>query len=235
VKRSFPAVWRYLAVNLIVAASISAAPVACSSSGSFADLLDTNDDGGCYIADKLFSGFSFQSSATGSSIALAADQFTFTTVANAPSALGFQFAGAIGALQNSSMRVDIGWLITGPGIRSDHLLFAASAFGTGTARIDETYCRGGAVEDCPPEDTRQLSVFTGQNLGTKLVDSALFAPVNVFGVSKTITVTAGPLSFANISNVTQTVDQVPQVPEPATTLFIGTGLLSVWMMRRRRP
>src|SRR5687767_1600397 len=97
-KRPFPAVSRYFALALLATASASAVPIACPESGSYADLSATNVDGGCFVGDKVFSDFTFASSAAGALAALAEDQVGYVTVANAPLAIGFQFAGAIGAL-----------------------------------------------------------------------------------------------------------------------------------------
>jgi hypothetical protein len=232
-KRLFPIVLRCFSLGLLAAGCAPAVPIACPSSGSFADLEATNADGGCLVGDKVFSDFTFDSSATGSLIALSETQFTYVTVVNAPSAIGFQFASAIGALPNSSMSIMIGWLVTSPNtdIQSNHLGFTASSFGNASASVQETYCKGGPVTGCLPANTSELSVFTGQG-GTQLVDSDEFDPVAVLGIAKTIDVTAGNFSFANITNITQTVDQLAEIPEPATAMVMGCGLLALSLMRR---
>jgi hypothetical protein len=235
VKRPFPDVLRYFVLGLAAAGWAAAAPIACPSSGSFADLRATNIEGGCLVGDKVFSEFTFSSSATGVSTALLEDQFPYLTVVNVPSAIGFQFAAAIAALPSSSMTITIGWLVTGPNIKSNHLNFTASIFDNARARIDETYCKGGPVAGCAPIDTGQLSVFTGQGLGTQLIDSDEFDPVGVLGVVKTISVEAGPASFAIITDIAQTVDQLSQVPEPATSIAVIGGLFALALARRRRP
>ncbi len=232
-KRRFPAVLQYLTVCLLATGCASAVPIACPTTGSFETLVGTNTDGGCFVGDKLFSEFTY-SSAAGASSGLQPDQLTYTTVVNAPVAIGFQFSGPIGTIPNPSMTISIGWIVTGPAIRSVHLGFTGSFFGNSSARVDETYCKGGAVEGCEPANTGNLSVFTDQS-GTQLVDQIQFAPVGILGVEKTITVTSsGGASFANISEILQTVDQVPSVPEPATTLVVSSGLLALCAVRRRR-
>jgi hypothetical protein len=216
----------------VTAGLASAVPTGCLPSGSFADLLATNADGGCFIADKLYSSFTFSANATGSSIALTADQFDYTAVANPPAAVGFQFAFALGALQNSSNTVEIGWIVASPSpsIVSDHLGFTATAINNASATIDETFCLGGPVAGCAAANTGQLNVFTGPAIGTRLADSTSFSVVDTLGVFKTIEVTAGAASFANISSMTQTVDQLP---EPGTGIVLISGLVVLGLIRRR--
>src|ERR1700694_4635153 len=97
----------YTLLSVFAAVNIQAAPVPCPTSGtgpsgapSYADLMATNAGGGCFIADKVFSSFTFLASQAGGAATLSPTNVTYTLDNNAtPGGLiGFEFDLALGVL-----------------------------------------------------------------------------------------------------------------------------------------
>jgi hypothetical protein len=219
----------------LFAVHASAAPIACAASGSFANLMATNAAGGCYVEDQLFSQFTYLSSASGLGVSpVTANNFSYSTIANAPDAVGFHFDFVLTALPNTSGNISIGWLVTGSNIVSSHLLLNATATGTAVAIAQTSVCTGGAVAGCPVGSLHQLDAYKGF-IGTDLQDAEFFSPVQVLGVSTNISVVAAPGASATITGLTQTIDPPASLPEPASLAMTGGALVSLVFIRRRRP
>jgi hypothetical protein len=215
-------------LGLVAGTLAHASVVPCATSGSFADLIATNASGGCTIADKLFSEFSYQSTASPGAVGVEAGSFGYNVVADPPIEVGFQFAFGLTALPGQNLDILIGWKVTGPHITSNHMVMNALALGNASATVSETYCPGGILVSCPNGLEYLSTYFTPA--GIQLGDSDHFDPVNTLQVLKDINVTAGAGGFAHISALRQTVDQAP---EPATLALAGFSLLGLVVLNRR--
>src|SRR5688572_30358295 len=134
----------------LLAANATAAPVTCAANGSYASLMATNAAGGCFVEDQLFSNFTYLSGASGAGVApVTASNFLYSIIANAPTAVGFQFGFTLTALPGTSGNISLGWLAQGDNIVSNHLVLNAVTSGNAVAIAQTTYCKGGPVAGCP--------------------------------------------------------------------------------------
>jgi hypothetical protein len=238
-------------VFLLLAVNSWGVPIACPITGTYQTLLGTNADGGCIINDKLFSLFSLSAAATGGATAITASQMVYTVVNNFPIDIGFTFTiSGLAASSGQSNDVAISYLVAMlpgllPQIISGHLAMTAATTGTGIANIGEVLNIGCGTSICPDVPgvsfAQALSTVVGggndktndayqwAQLGP--LDKKPFVPVSQVFITKDINVLGGSNGFASISIVQNTVDQVP---EPITFSLLGSGLLLVGFLRRRR-
>src|SRR5436853_4598310 len=196
-----------LVVFLVTASSVMGAPVPCPSTGSgaggaatYQDLLNTNAGGGCFIADKVFSSFTFVGNATGGATPLTASQMSYlidnlVPIAGGTVLVGFEFSMSLNATAGTSNDIHITYnvqQVTGiADITSVHNLLTGIGTGGGVASVAEVWCTGlNLTGTCNPLNT--------SNPGSPHND-ATFAGISQLSISKDINVTAGPNGFASIS------------------------------------
>jgi hypothetical protein len=192
--------------------------------------------GGCTIGDKTFSNFNFSSVAVtdanvivtpGQNILTQGD-IGFGLTINGLTAIG---PGSTDLLLKYTVSVDdpTDFLIS-----DAHLAFTGGAFGPGgLAVVTETLC--------PPNQAcinKILKVFDAPT-AAQVSDVANFNGVPTLNISKDMQVFAlGAGNFASISGVDQTFTQLGvtqhSVPEPSSLLLLGSGLLGLAVVARRK-
>lgn len=204
---------------LLAASSVAMAAPACVN-GSVASYVALGDEG-CTIGDKLFSSFAVTNQSA----------WVNVTVLNPdPYHMGFQFGGVFLANAGepfiASMSYDVS-VIGGGNLIHDMELHVG---GVGFIPPGVLFTVG---EDILAADNSVLALLEVGNSGGVVVmrDRATFGPVNFINVNKDITIVNPSTQLFNFSEMTQIVSQVP---EPATSLIFGTGLLALVALRRTR-
>lgn len=190
---------------------------------------------GCSVGDEVaFNGFTFAvTSAGGGATPIAASDIVITpTAAGFASSLTFASTG-FSVTGAEFVTYQIGYTIDPHPILSgfEDVLDASSPVFPGLASITTDLCVGAAFTGTSclfPGVPDAVQVFHN-GIVTQLVDSTTFTPVALLGVLNTIELQANGAS-ADFDSVTNTVTIVP---EPATFLLIGSGLLCSRLLRRR--
>jgi hypothetical protein len=207
----------YTLLSVFTAVNMQAAPVPCPTSGSgpngapsYADLMATNAGGGCFIADKVFSSFTFLANQTGGAATVSATNLVYTIDSNIGTTglIGFEFALALSAAGVQSNDVKISYNVNQVDdvaeITSLHLLETGNASGGGTAVLGETYCLGAF------NNTGCASSGTLSTAATNPHQDVFFSAVSKLSITVNILVAGnGAGGSAAISGVRNAVDESP--------------------------
>lgn len=226
---------------LICAVALSAplawsATVTCGDNVSLTTYLVSGYS--CQIGDKIFSNFTYTSSAFGGALAVPAAGVTVDTLGPAGSGaslantnIGLQFNAGWNAGAGATTDSAIGFTVTvvgGATILEDFGLAQTSGVTpNGSASVVENGC---GPAPCTPS---QLAVMTFDFGGsdTQRTADTMFTPLGSVQVEKDISVTGGTTGSAQLSLV---ADTFSQVPEPVSVSLLGGGLALLGISRWRR-
>jgi len=201
----------------------------CPGNGSTIADIQALSDGSCYINDKLFSGFEV----TGD---LHSSDFTIAQIFdNPPAEIGFQWQLSLSAGPGQHFDVSLSYIVATlsglPLIDDADLVIAGSYTYPGFATVGENVCPGyNYIGGCSPP--LYMNAYFGP-VTQQTSDHVDFAPVSVVAIEKDIAVNGGADGFADLSLLTQTVSQTG-IPEPLSLLLMGSGLLALGVIRKRK-
>jgi len=189
----------------------------------------------CTIDDKTFSNFSYPSSASGGAALIPPSGVAVVPVTTLHNP-GFLFSSGFGVISNQTQDEFFGFTVRvnsgGNAIDDITLLQLGSGFtGTGSASIAETVCLGDTFADGCLHGTIASLLTVDNSTLVKLSDHITFAPVRVIDVVKDLELFGGPSGSAFVSGVE---NQFSEVPEPSTLLMLGTGIVGLTGILRRK-
>lgn len=190
----------------------------------------------CGINDKTFSNFVYSYDSNPPSFGIPAGG-VFVTPITTSGDPGLQFSAgwfastSSGIIQeDSAIQYSVHVNPGGLPITDVSLSIGGIAWtGTGAVVVDETVCLGAMLPSCSGGEEATLSVFDSSG-GVKLFDSMTFSGVTEVDVQKDIEIEAGTNGSASLSLVT---NQFSEVPEPASLMLFGSGVLALAGVLRR--
>ena len=186
----------------------------------------------CQTGNLFFNGFGYTGTGIPSALAIPASAVTVTPVTTDGSE-GFTFSASwnVSTVSGSSTSQvsTITFVVATPvpAITELHLFFDGTHAQTGRDITTENFCLNGSLQSCAAGNSGQISVTDPP---PSFSNSAFFASVQSISVSDTISVVSNGNGTAATGNVTSTFD----TPEPWTCVLMGSGLLGLGMLRRRR-
>jgi hypothetical protein len=224
----------FLALPLAVLSAGQAEADTCPSGGdtTYATYLALGA-GGCTIGDKTFFGFTHGGDVAASDIDV--------SIVNDGTNFGFVFQMPLAVIGGSGVGTtvaDVGLtynvrVTDGSALITDVTVLQTSfTSGSAFATVSETVCIGSTLPGCEGGIIASLDTSDADPF-----DQIEFAPVSVVGLLKDFVVAAsncpnGGCNFASLSIVQNTVSQT--VPEPSTLLLIGSALVGVATLSRKK-
>jgi hypothetical protein len=191
----------------------------------------------CGIDDKTFSNFMYAGTANPPFFGIPAGSVAVSPI-TIPRDPGLQFSAgwfastSSGIVQEDSLlQYAVNVNPGGSPITDVSLSIGGVAWsGTGAVIVAETVCLDAMLPACSGGTVKTLSVFDSSS-GSQLFNSVTFPGVSEVDVQKDIQVQAGTDGSAALSLVT---NQFSEVPEPGSIMLLGSGILSLASVLRRR-
>ncbi|MBV8357953.1 MAG: hypothetical protein JO189_08460 [Deltaproteobacteria bacterium] len=241
--RNFLGLPTWLLLSIAAVPGAIAAPIACPTTGTYQDLLNSNAGGGCTLsvgggASLTFLDFAYTPSGvdtpTAAGMSYALDN---PGVDQGVPIFGFEFRPGLSVTGTAVQTIALSYLVvpSGTAITSAHLAQTATASGGGVGQVSENlmFCIAGDPNNtsgmCRTFGGNPLTVSTSGSSS----DVANFGAWTSMTVAKTIMASSG--SAGGTAAITQVRDSVDLVtPEPTAYGLLGMGLLVAGYFARHR-
>ena len=229
---------------MAMAGALSANPLCTANSMAYYMANYTDANTACQVGDKLFFGFNYSVTARGTT-GPTNTQVTVTGDSSNPNEPGLVFASSGWSVSGNAtllnpLYIDSNITFTVAVVGLQPLMVGATldmlghytVGGQGVANIGETVLINGG-------SSGSVGLAVDSNAGP-YTDSKSFAPASFVRVSKDLIVTVPrPLTGTNsgsasISQFREGFSELTSTPEPLTFTLLGSGLIGLAMVRRRR-